>query len=207
MGEKGKLTFFKQGEKMKKLCALFAVVMILAMVSPVSAIDQTGKFAIGGYAGYAFGFGDAFKDYDFGYYSFKNKLTYCLGAKVKYGLNPNLSLVGALDHQAGDVDVESKVPGFAYDVSEGYDWTAILGNLLYTFSPEKKTTPNLTAGLGLYMDGDTNLGMNLGGGIEHFFQDNLSLDAGARFHMVFTSGESTTYLQILVGVIYYLGVK
>jgi opacity protein-like surface antigen len=192
---------------MKKISLLFILLFVLGSFASASAIDQTGKFAIGGYAGYAFGFGDAFKDYDFGYYSYKNKLTFCLGAKVKYGFKPNLALVGALDYQAGDVDVELKVPGFAYGASESYDWTAILGNVLYSFSPEKKTIPNLTGGVGLYMDGDTEMGINLGGGVEHFFQDNLALDAGARFHMIFTEGESTTYLQFLVGVMYYFGVK
>ncbi len=201
---------------MKKLCALFALVMILVLTTSALAIDHTGKFAIGGYAGYAFGFGDAFKDHEFGYYvpgygfygwSVKNKLTYCVGAKAKYGLSPKLALVGALDYQAGDVEVKAAGSMAAFGGSTSYDWTAILGNVLYTLSPEKKTTPNLTGGVGFYMDGDTKLGINVGGGVEHFFQDNLSLDAGARFHMVFTEGESTTYLQIFAGVMYYLGVK
>ena len=93
------------------------------------------------------------------------------------------------------------------DVSDSYDFTALLANVLYTLSPEKKTTPNVTGGLGIYMDGDTNPGINLGGGIEHFFQDNLSLDAGARFHMIFSEGDNVTFLQIRVGLMYYFGVK
>ena len=200
---------------MKKITPLFTLVLVLTLATSVSAIDQKGKWALGGYAGYAFGFGDAFKEYSVGWYgedsygwSVKNKLTFCLGAKVKYGLAPKLSLVGNLDYQAGDVDVKAKVPGlFAYTGSASYDWTAILGNIEYTLSPEKKTTPTLTGGLGFYMDGDTKLGMNVGGGIEHFFQNNLALDAGARFHMIFTEGESTTYLQIRAGLNYYFGVK
>ena len=201
---------------MKKLTCWFALIMFFALTTSALAIDHTGKFAIGGYAGYSFGFGDAFKEYEYGYnvpgygyygWSYKNKLSFCLGANVKYGLKPNLALVGNVDYQAGDVEVEATAGGPSVGDSEGYDWTAILGNILYTFSPEKKTTPNVTGGLGLYMDGDTEIGVNLGGGVEHFFQDNLSLDAGARFHMIFTEGESTTYLQIRIGGMYYLGVK
>lgn len=201
---------------MKKLIILFSLVMVLAFFTSASAIDHTGKFAVGGFAGYAFGFGDAFKDQEFGYqdpylgfvgYSYKNKLTFCLGANVKYGLTPKLDLVGGIDYQAGDVDAKATMGGFSGGVSESYDWTAILANILYTFSPEKKTTPNLTGGLGIYMDGDTEIGMNLGGGVEHFFQNNLALDGGARFHMIFTEGESTTYLQIRVGLNYYFGVE
>lgn len=105
------------------------------------------------------------------------------------------------------MDFKAGAGGFRYGVSESYDWTAILADAVYTLSPEKKTTPYVNGGLGLYMDGDTNLGINLGGGIEHFFQNNLSLDAGAMFHMIFTSGQSTTYLQIKAGLNYYFGAK
>jgi hypothetical protein len=201
---------------MKKLFALLAVVMMLFVFSSASAMDNTGKWAAGGYLGYSFGFGDAFKEHQFGYpipgsgfssYSFQNKLGFCLGAQVKYGLKPKMDLVGNLDYQAGSVDVKGGAGGYSYDAGDSYDFTAILGNVLYTFSPEKKTTPNVTGGVGLYMDGDTNLGINLGGGIEHLLKKNLTLDAGARFHMIFSEGDKTTYLQIRAGVMYYFGVK
>jgi len=204
---------------MKKLSIFLTVfLLIIILGAPSWAIDQTKKFAIGGYAGYGFGFGDFFKDQEFGYYdpdlgfvgySFKNKLTFCFGAKAKYGLTPELALVGALDYQSGDVDVKAAAGGFAVGVSESYHWTGILANILYTLSPDKKTCPYLTGGVGYYMpeEGDSKPGINLGGGIEHFFQPNLALDAGARFHMIFTEDKNTTYIQILAGLNYYFGTK
>ena len=203
---------------MKKLTLLLAIVMILGLVVSASAIDQKGKVAISGYAGYGMGFGDAFKDVKVGYddpdlgfigYSFKNKLTFAFGGKVSYGLTPNLALVGALDYQAGKAEVKVSAGGFGAGASESYHWMAILANIKYVLTPEAKTCPYLTVGGGFYMpeEGDSKPGVNGGIGLEHFFQPNLALDAGARFHMIFTEDKSTTYAQILVGVIYYLGVE
>jgi hypothetical protein len=157
--------------------------------------------------GYAFGFGDAFQEFKYFDYSWKNKLTFNVGAKVKYRYSPKLSLVGHLDYQAGDVDVKGAAGPYFGGIGGSYDWTALLADAVYTWSPEKKTAPYINGGPGLYMDGDTNLGINLGGGIEHFFQNNLALDAGAMFHIISTSGQSTTYLQIKAGLNYYFGAK
>ena len=158
---------------MKKLGVLLALVMILSAFSSISAAVQPGKSAVGGYFGYAFGFGDAFEEYDFGVTSIKNKLGFCMGAHVIYGYRPKLAFVGNLDYQTGETDVETPY-GYIYGGSDSYDWTSLLANVLYTFSPEKKTTPNVTGGLGLYVDGDTNLGMNFGGGITHQYRKNFS---------------------------------
>jgi opacity protein-like surface antigen len=209
---------------MKKTLIWFTLIMVLIVFGSASAATKStrsssgyggGKWALGGYVGYAFGFGDAFQDFEVGYrdpytgefvgISWENKLTFNLGAKVKYRYSPKLSFVGDLDYQAGDVDFKAGAGGYHYGVSDSYDFTAILADAVYTLSPEKVTTPYLNGGLGIYMDGDTNLGMNFGGGIEHFFQDNLALDVAAMFHIIFTSGQSTTYIQIKGGLNYYFG--
>jgi opacity protein-like surface antigen len=198
-------------EKMKKLTLLLAIVMILGLVVSASAIDQKGKVAIGAYGGYGFGFGDVFKKYEFGDYSVQNKITFCFGAKVKYGLTPNVALAGAIDYQGGKAEAKGDFAGFDLSGSESWHWMAILANAVYVFSPEAKTSPYVTAGGGFYIPSqegaDSKPGVNAGIGVEHFFQPNLALDAGARFHMIFTEDKSTTYAQILVGVIYYLGVE
>jgi len=93
--------------------------------------------------------------------------------------------------------------GGSYDNS--YHFTNLLASAIYHLNPQQKNSYYLDGGLGLYMDGDTNLGIHMGGGLEHFFQPDLSLDAGARFHIIFTSGNSTTYLNIYAGVNYYFG--
>lgn len=203
---------------MKKLSLLFTLLIVLGLFTSASAIDQKGKFALGGQLGYSFGFGDVFKERQFGYYDpeigfigykFQNKVTFSFGAKVKYGLTPNLALMGALDYQGGKAEVKAAAGGFAVGVSETYHWTGILANVLYSLSPEKKTAPYITGGGGFYIpsEGDSKPGINVGGGVEHFFQNNLALDAGARFHMIFTEDKSTTYVNIYAGLNYYFGVK
>jgi opacity protein-like surface antigen len=203
---------------MKKLSLLFALLFVLVSFTSASAADRAGKFAFGGCLGYSFGFGDVFQEQEFGYYDptlgfigykFENKVSFSFGAKVKYGLNQNLALMGALHYQGGDAEVKATAGGYSASASEGYHWTGILANVLYTLSPEKRTCPYFTGGGGLYIpeEGDSKPGINAGGGVEYFFQDNLALDAGARFHMIFTENESTTYVNIYAGVNFYLGVK
>jgi hypothetical protein len=169
----------------------------------------TGKFAIGGNLGYSFGFGDAFKEYsyDFGEWGWKaqSKLGVSFGAKFKYRINPKFSLGGTLEYQGGSVDIERRGVFWGGDVSDSYHFTNLLASAIYHLNPQQKNSYYLDGGLGLYMDGDTNLGIHMGGGLEHFFQPDLSLDAGARFHIIFTSGNSTTYLNIYAGVNYYFG--
>lgn len=196
---------------MKKLTLLLAIVMILGLVASASAIDQKGKVAIGAYGGYGFGFGDVFKKYELGDYSVQNKMTFCFGAKVKYGLTPNIAIAGAVDYHGGKSEAEGDFLGFDISESESWHWMAIQANGIYHFSTEAKTCPYLTAGFGFYIPseegGDSKPGANVGIGVEHFFKPNLALDAGARFHMIFTENDKTTYVVGLVGITYYLGVE
>lgn len=220
---------------MKKLTCLLTVVMVLALITSASAIDQKGKFAIGGYGGYAFGFGDFFKKWEFGDLgSFQNKPTFSFGGKVKYGVTPNIALVGAVDYQLGNSEFEMNIPGMAsISEDESWNWIGILANVQYVLTPEAKTNPYFTAGGGFYIpdEGDGKPGINAGVGVEHFFQDNLALDAGARFHMIFfetggddvvedgdgglsvtadedsESWDNAMYVQLYIGIIFYLGVR
>jgi opacity protein-like surface antigen len=202
---------------MKKLSLLFGVVFVLGSFASASAIDQTGKFAVGGHLGYSFGFGDAFKKYERSYespltgfeeFKYQNKVTYCFWGNIKYGLNPNLALMGIVDYQAGDVEVTGSVGEVSGSISDSYHWTSVLGNLLFNLSPENNTCPYFTGGGGIYMnDNVTKPGINLGAGIEHFLQENLALDIGTRLHWIFTEDQNTNYLNIYAGINYYLGAE
>jgi hypothetical protein len=209
----------------KKLCIWFTLILVLFMFTSASAATKTshkstggfgtGKFAIGGNLGYSIGFGNAFKEYSYGYYSpyygdwgwkIKNKLSLSFGAKFKYKINPKFSLGGILEYQGGSVDVTRTGGYWGGGASGSYHWTNLLGSIIYNLTPQQKNNYYLAGGLGLYMgSGTTDLGIHMGGGVEHFFQPDLSLDGGARFHIIFTSGNSTTYLNIYAGVNYYFG--
>jgi hypothetical protein len=217
---------------MKKLIAVFTVVMFLALIGSAAAVDQKGKIGVGAYGGYAVGFGDFFKKWEFSdASSSQNKVNFSFGAKAKCGLTSNIALMAAVDYQAGKSECDSA----GESESTNGHWIGILGNVQYVFMQEQKTHPYVTAGGGLYIpdEGDSKPGINAGVGVEHFFQDNLALDAGVRFHMVFfksgdedvvndgdgglsysadnddtvQSWDNATYLQIHVGVIYYFGRK
>jgi hypothetical protein len=201
---------------MKKLRLLLILVMVLSLFSSASAIDQKGKLAIGGYGGYAFGFGDFFKKWDVGSASWQNKPSFSFGGKIKYGLAPNIALVGAVEYQAGKSEWEGSIQDIDFSGDKNWNWIGILANVMYVMNPEAKTNPYVTAGGGFYIpdEGDGKPGFNAGLGVEHFFQDNLALDAGARFHMILfesdevgKSWDSGTYVQGYIGVVFYLGVQ
>ena len=108
---------------MKKVLIWFTLIVVLIAFGSASAATKsshkatggfgTSKFAIGGNLGYSIGFGNAFKEYSWGYpygggwygYKFKNKLGISFGAKFKYKINPKFSLGGILEYQGGSVDV------------------------------------------------------------------------------------------------------
>jgi opacity protein-like surface antigen len=196
---------------MKKLTLLVVALMVFVLAVSASAIDQKGKFSLGGYGGYGFGFGDVFKKHELGVYSIQDKITFCFGAKVKYGLTPNVALAGAIDYQGIKTEATGDFEGFDISASKNWHWMALLLNAVYVFSPEAKTSPYVTAGGGYYIPSltgaDSKPGINAGIGVEHFFQPPLALDAGLRFHLIMTKDKSTTYVVGLVGLNYYFGVK
>ncbi|NIM99705.1 MAG: outer membrane beta-barrel protein [candidate division Zixibacteria bacterium] len=201
---------------MKKLAVVFGLIFVLGSFTSASAMDQTGKFAIGGHFGYSFGFGDVFDEYEWAgqwgteyvVVKYQNKVTYSFLGNVKFWVSPTWALLGAVDYQAGEVDVTGSIADLSTGISESYDWTSVIGNVVYTIPTQTWTCPYLTAGGGIYFNDDiSEPGINLGGGIEHFFQDNLALDVGTRYHMIFTEEERTNYLNLYAGLNYYFGVK
>jgi hypothetical protein len=178
---------------MKKLVVVFTVIMLLVLVSSAFALDQKGRIAFGGYGGYAVGFGDFFKSWDFGDLgSFQNKPTFAFGGKAKYGFAPNMSVMGTVEYQSGKAESELNIPGMpSMSESTNWNWIGIMANIQYMLTPEKTTCPYLTAGGGFYIpdEGDGKPGINLGVGVEHFLRENIALDGGARFHMVFFKSE------------------
>ncbi len=201
---------------MKKLTIFVAVLFILGSFASAAAIDRTGTFAIGGHFGYSFGFGEAFKEIEWGqefgtsYWGFRyeNEVTYSFWGNIKYCVSPKFALTGIVDYQAGDVNVNSTFGDYTSTVSESYNWTSVLGNAIFSFNPDRNTSPYFTFGGGVYFNDDVSEpGINVGGGLEHFFQDNLALDVGTRYHMIFTDPDNTNYVSIYGGINYYFGMR
>jgi hypothetical protein len=181
---------------MKKLVAVFTVIMLLVLVSSAFAIDQKGRIAFGGYGGYAVGFGDYFKSWESDYSSSQNKPNFSFGAKGKYGLTSNVAVVGAVEYQSGKWEWEQDIPGTPIESeSDSWNWIGILANIQYVMMQEGTTSPYVTAGGGFYIPSqegaDSKPGVNVGFGVEHFVGENIALDGGARFHMIFFKSENS----------------
>jgi hypothetical protein len=181
------------------------------LVTSATAIEQTGKVAIGFYGGYSFGFGDVFKKYEnhshYYKYSSQFKVTSSLGAKLKLGLSENIAISFALNYQRTKNEW-----GFGGEKeSKSGNWPSFLVNGILNPMPEGKTCPYIMGGIGVYVYyeekfkyAETKPGINCGVGVEHFLQDDLELDGGARFHLIFTEDKSTTYIQLYAGLNYFL---
>ena len=94
---------------------------------------------------------------------------------------------------------------------------------------EEKIPPYVDGGVGLYapegqeaglwpFGGSSRLGFgfHMGGGMEYFFKNNLSLVVGVRFHKIFNSipsnldfpvDKNVTYINIYAGLNHYLKKK
>jgi opacity protein-like surface antigen len=194
---------------MKKLVVVLMPMVFLTFASSAVAVDQTGKIGIGGYGGYAFGFGDFFEKFEENDLSYRNKTTYCFGGKIKYGLTPDFALAGEFNYQAGEFLTEGYDFFWGVLSRERWSWKSILADFVYGFNPEEETNPYLTAGFGYYIPslGESEPGLNLGAGVERCSRDNLAFEFGGRLHLIFTESVNTTFFQIYCGLNFYLGGK
>ncbi|UCB52222.1 MAG: hypothetical protein JSV10_09585 [Candidatus Zixiibacteriota bacterium] len=203
---------------MKTFLASLALVMTLISFTSASAMDRTGRGAISLSLGHGLGFEGVFEDREFNYWqpgngrariSITNELSYSWGAKVKAGLSPSISLVVVWDHQEVNTEATMSLNGSRLREREDYHWNIISVNIESALNTERSTDPNISGGFGMYMpeEGDSEPGMNMGAGLEHFLKDNTALDLGFRFHLIFTEGDYTSYVQFFAGMIHYFGGK
>lgn len=106
---------------------------------------------------------------DYYTYSIKNKLGISFGAKFQYKINPKFSLGGTLEYQGGSADVETPGGFYGGNYDDSYHFNNLLASAIYHLNPQEKNSYYLAGGLDLYMDGDSNIGIHMGGGLEHFF--------------------------------------
>jgi len=194
---------------MKRYLAIW-IVFLFSVSLPTAWGEeyQSKKYALGFYSGYSIGLGDAFKKYDFEVYRMQNKVTILFSGKFKYKFNRMVGAMGEIDYQRTKTDFKEtylELPP-PKDIT-GY-WFGILANIVVML-PEKEMTkpyiiPYLTTGGGIYLpkQGDAKPGLNFGGGFEHPFAENISVDIGGRFHTIFTEEKNTTYFQLRVGLNY-----
>ena len=213
---------------MKKTLSILAAALLMSFVfaSVASAQEEgmgdfKGKMFVGGFFNYGFGFGDAFKDFEYTDPEFdvtfkqETNLSFSFGGRFFYGLAPKVGVGAVVDYQTikfkGSVsgtDVPAEIAQlFEYDETE--NWISINGNVIFFFSPEKKFCPYFEGGPGFYIPSsegsDSKFGVNGGVGGMYMTSPNMGLDFGGRFHIIFTEGESTTYVEAHAGVNFFFG--
>ncbi len=202
---------------MKKI---FGLLIALVLVGAVAAYGQAigdlkGKMAGTVFLDYGIGFGDQFKSITLAGEGFeitaKNKLNVSFGGKFMYGVAPKIAVAGILDYQMAKAEASATIAGFgSTSTSANYHIFEISANGMYFFSPEKKLCPYIEAGPGMYSFGgsgssSTKIGVNAGFGGAYMINEKIAIDAGGRFHMVFTDVKNTTYVDIHAGVSFFFG--
>ena len=201
---------------MKKVL-IFAAIFMFGAFSMVSAIDLEGMMGASGFVDYGFGFGEAFDDFETTMdiegtsvdVKVETSLQFSFGGKFIYGVTPNIAVAALADYQQIKYEVTPSAEGESASVSETESWIALNVNGMYFFTMEGQLNPYVEAGPGFYIPSeegaDSKFGVNGGVGFIYLFQENLGVDFGGRYHMIFTEDTNTNYVEIHGGIIFFFG--
>lgn len=196
---------------MKRFIMISAAIVIVAFAVGEAATEVKGKLLIGGYAGYGLGLGDDFKEhksvFSFGTFTVQLKPGVAFGGRIGYGISNNFLIDGIVGFQKmkNKEIVETYDPLSAMDNSTTDTWIAVNANVVYLAAPSSKLCPYVEVGPGLYFDPD-DLGGGVDGGIGGMYTINpsLSLDVGARLHLVLGM-DVLTYVEFHGGINAFIG--
>ncbi|MBD3218858.1 MAG: outer membrane beta-barrel protein [candidate division Zixibacteria bacterium] len=196
---------------MKKVLIATGILLILSFCS-VYGLDLEKRVMAGVFVDYGFGFGDSFEEYSFsdpdvGTITVDPTLGFSFGGQVTYGLTENIALSGMVDWIQWKLDISEDYEDF--EDLENESVIAINFNGMYLFQMESMVTPFVEAGPGYYIfsadNADSKFGINGGGGIIYMFQEQIGVELGARGHVIFTEDNSTTLVDLRVGLKYLFG--
>lgn len=201
---------------MKKLLILVALV-VFGMFSVGNAFELQGLMGAGAFVDYGIGMGEAFDDYEGTWLigdvtvdvKVETSLGLSFGGKFLYGLTPNIALAALVDYQQIKYEATASAEGETASDSQTESWIAFNVNGMYFFNTEAQFCPYVEAGPGFYMPSvegaDSKFGINAGAGFLYMFQDNMGVDFGGRFHMIFTEDIKTNYIEIHGGIMFFFG--
>jgi len=117
-----------------------------------------------------------------------------LGLDIEVPLQDRLSAVAALQY--------SNFKASQSGLSDTY-WWSLSGSVKYQFSAQP-LQPYIMGGAGLYSpeSGSTEPGVLLGLGVDYQLNPQWSVELGADYHNVFTSGDNTEFWAIRAGLIF-----
>lgn len=187
---------------MKKAILILAGVLLLASC----ALGQVpkGKMMATAYGGYSFGFGDAFKDFDYYYGKTSSSAGINFGGIFNYFVNDKFAVGGEIfvQHYGWKNEYTTYYGGYGVGNYSGGDTKAnFLFNGLYPLNYSEEKAMYIMAGAGVY---DSDFGIN--GGLAYFKQlsPNIDLYIAPRFHIIFSSA-SAMLLQLSAGASFAIG--
>ncbi len=222
---------------MKKIIVVLSItILIMGLISTVSAVEPKGKFAISAKGGIAKGtgdFGDAFK------------MGFGGGIAAEYFIIDNLSVGGSFQYNTFKPDVPAGAKEAAEAAialleeqiavttdpilkAEYESYLALAKAALsdidksikimpfgvfgkYYVPMEGKLAPYFMGGAGAYRlsnsDSETKMGINLGVGGKYTVNEQVGIIAEGAYHIIFTKDQSTKYFDVKAGVLIYVGGK
>ncbi|MFH2056611.1 MAG: hypothetical protein ABIJ61_11680 [bacterium] len=187
---------------------LLILVGLMLIAASLSGQGLKGTMMITGYGGYTLGFGDAFKDYDLGYYKFSSSAGITFGGIFTYFVSPKFGIGGELYMQSYKWESEYTGPTGIYYLDYSYSDSEtklnFLFDALYPLNYSDEKAMYLIFGAGAYDYGDTEIGAH--GGIAYMKQlsPNIDLYIAPRFHVVFAD-ETVMMVQITAGAAFGFG--
>jgi len=175
--------------------------LVLCLMMSGSAIAENGNgmkgwMLISPYVGYSFGFGDAFKDYEFLGETWSRDAGISFGGAYHYGVSPMFLVGGELGFQSYKTEVS--VGGLS--VSDSEIKMNIIGSGLYALSwTENEQAFFVTFGAGYY-GGWEAIGLNGGILYSKMVNDKYPLFLMPRIHIVFDDPDTAMMFQILFGI-------
>jgi opacity protein-like surface antigen len=205
---------FRKEAKVKKGLIILVALMVLGSFSVASAFDFEGTMGFGAFFDYGIGFGSAFDDWELETDAVEEvSLGFSFGGQFMYGITSSIAIALLIDYQMISYDVTGENAG-DYVVPDDENWIVINFNGMYFFGTESQIIPFVEAGLGYYMpsheEADSKFGFNGGIGFFYFFQENMAVELGGRFHMILNSDsdldiDNTTYMDFRLGFKYFFG--
>ncbi len=193
-----------------KKALLIMVVASLLLAGTAFGQGVKGKMMISGYGGYTIGMGDAFDDYEGENYSFSTKAGITFGGMFHYGLTEKIMLGGEAFFQSYKFESEytgPSIPGFTFEDADESETKLNFGaNALYAMSDDEKKSMYLTAGVGFYDFGDTEIGFNGGFMYSQKVSPTVNVFVMPRIHIVMAD-DMFELIQIVGGVSIPLGAK
>lgn len=116
--------------------------------------------------------------------------------------------------------IATAAEGTPTDVEAKFSAIQAGGHLMYMFPSSGSIKPWLKGGLGIYNfkfktesdnssyegdDSESNMGINVGGGINMGSSPNMSYGIGAAYHTIFTEDESTSLFTVNLNVMFGMG--